>query len=118
VGARDLNFDAFRLAVRTLTSTHAHEDLTDEELLEDFYEIDTNKSGTIGFHEVRLASHLPCSFARGACSLGPLVTPTPVCPQQQTFVLIRCATFAANSSTTRKPSKRKSPTPTCGEKAL
>jgi hypothetical protein len=58
VGARDLNFDAFRLAVRTLTSTHAHEDLTDEELLEDFYEIDTNKSGTIGFHEVRVASHL------------------------------------------------------------
>ena len=51
-GTRELNFDAFRLAVRTLTTTHAHEELTDEELQADFDVIDTNKSGSIGFHEV------------------------------------------------------------------
>ena len=51
-GSKELSFDAFRLAVRTLTMANAKEELTDEGLQEDFDVIDTNNSGTIGFHEV------------------------------------------------------------------
>ena len=51
-GSKELSFDAFRLAVRTLTLANAKEELTDEGLQADFDIIDTNSSGTIGFHEV------------------------------------------------------------------
>jgi hypothetical protein len=52
VDGKELTFESFRLAVRTLTSTHAQEELTDDELEADFNEIDKNGSGTIGFHEL------------------------------------------------------------------
>jgi uncharacterized damage-inducible protein DinB len=48
-----LTFAQFKMACRTFTSANAHEQVTDEKLQEDFEYLDTNKSGTIEFSEVR-----------------------------------------------------------------
>lgn len=53
VGAGDLNFDAFKLAVRTFNSCHDKEELTDDDIGGYFAVMDTNQSGGIGFSEVR-----------------------------------------------------------------
>lgn len=52
IGNRQLNFDAFKLACRTLASTNAKEELRDEQILSDFRMLDENQSQTIGFVEV------------------------------------------------------------------
>jgi hypothetical protein len=52
IGNRQLNFDAFKLACRTLASTNAKEELPDEQILSDFKMLDENQSQTIGFVEV------------------------------------------------------------------
>jgi hypothetical protein len=52
IGNRQLNFDAFKLACRTLASTNAKEELGDEQILSDFKMLDENQSQTIGFVEV------------------------------------------------------------------
>lgn len=55
MGSKQLGFDEFTMAVKTFCETHAHEQLTVDQLQEDFELLDTNKSNTIGFVEV-------CSF--------------------------------------------------------
>lgn len=52
LGGKQLGFDEFKTAVFTFCHTHAHEQLTDEQIQEDFDLLDTNKSDTIGFLEV------------------------------------------------------------------
>ena len=49
---RNLTKESFRLSVRTLTSAFAGEQLTDEEIDEDFVRVDSNNNGSIGFVEV------------------------------------------------------------------
>ncbi len=51
---KQLNMAEFRLACKTLCRAHAHEDLSDEQIAEDFGMLDANNSGSIGFMEVRL----------------------------------------------------------------
>lgn len=53
VGTKQLNFEAFKLACRTLSSANAKEDLSDEQIQADFLLLDGNCSNTIGFTEVR-----------------------------------------------------------------
>jgi len=55
MGSKQLGFEEFTMAVKTFCETHAHEQLTVDQLQEDFDLLDTNKSNTIGFVEV-------CSF--------------------------------------------------------
>lgn len=56
IGNKQLNFEAFKLACRTLASANAKEDLSDEEILSDFHLLDENNSLTIGFIEVMAAT--------------------------------------------------------------
>jgi Ca2+-binding EF-hand superfamily protein len=51
-GKHQLDFEQFRLACTTLTSTHEHENLSDEQIQEDFDMLDANRNGYIGFIEV------------------------------------------------------------------
>lgn len=52
IGNRQLNFEAFKLACRTLTSSNAKEELTDHQIKLDFEMLDGNQSRTVGFFEV------------------------------------------------------------------
>lgn len=51
-GNLKLSFEEFKLAVKTLTSTHEKEVLSDEQLMEDFVKLDHDKSNSLGFVEV------------------------------------------------------------------
>ena len=51
-GNLKLNFEEFRIAVKTLTATHKQEECSDEQLRKDFAEIDFDQSGNLGFAEV------------------------------------------------------------------
>lgn len=51
-GNKQLNFEEFRLACLSLCSTHAGENLTEEQIREDFIALDTNNSDSIQFLEV------------------------------------------------------------------
>jgi hypothetical protein len=53
-GNKQLNKEEFKLACKTLCSTHAHEELSDDQIDTDFNLLDTNQSGSIGFIEVHL----------------------------------------------------------------
>lgn len=53
IGSKQLNFEAFKLACRTLTSSNAKEELSDDQIKSDFFLLDENQSQTIGFIEVR-----------------------------------------------------------------
>ena len=57
-GNKQLNFEEFRLACRSLCSTHAGEELTEEQIREDFVALDNNNSDSIQFLEVRLRRFL------------------------------------------------------------
>ena len=50
--AKKLDIDEFSVAVRCLCAAHEKEELTDEQLLEDFNNLDSNFSGKIGFIQV------------------------------------------------------------------
>ena len=52
LGSKQLGFDEFKTAVFTFCHTHAHETISDDQIIEDFELLDTNKSDTIGFLEV------------------------------------------------------------------
>ena len=62
VGTKQLNFDAFKLACRTLSSANAKEDLSDEQIQADFLLLDANCSNTIGFTEVCSDIFISCFF--------------------------------------------------------
>lgn len=49
---KELNREAFALAVHTFTETHAHEELTREQIDADFDLLDKNMNNSIGFMEV------------------------------------------------------------------
>lgn len=51
-GELQMSFDEFKLAVATLTETHSHEKVSDEQLHADFIAMDTNKSNSLSFVEV------------------------------------------------------------------
>jgi Ca2+-binding EF-hand superfamily protein len=53
VGNKQLNFEEFKLACSTLCSTHAREQISEEQIRQDFVTLDTNNSDSIGFVEVR-----------------------------------------------------------------
>jgi hypothetical protein len=53
VGNEMLSFEEFSLACRTFCRTHAQEELTDEQILDDFGIIDADHSNSIPFIEVR-----------------------------------------------------------------
>ena len=59
IGTKQLNFDSFKLACRTLTSANAKEELTDDQIKSDFVLLDDNCSNTIGFTEVRVCVLTP-----------------------------------------------------------
>lgn len=50
--AQKIDVDEFSVAVRSLCAAHEKEELTDEQLREDFNALDTNFSGKIGFIQV------------------------------------------------------------------
>lgn len=57
-GNLKLTFEEFKLAVKTLTATHEKEELSDEQLMEDFVKLDHDQSNSLGFVEVqRLEYH-------------------------------------------------------------
>ena len=51
-GNMKLNFEEFRLAVKTLTATHEREECSNDQLLKDFKTLDFDCSGNLGFAEV------------------------------------------------------------------
>lgn len=63
IGNKQLNFEAFKLACRTLASANAKEELSDEEILSDFHLLDENDSLTIGFIEVMAVTTFLCRFS-------------------------------------------------------
>lgn len=52
MGTKQLGFDEFKKAIFTFCETHAHEQLTDEQIQEDFELLDINKSDSISFLEL------------------------------------------------------------------
>jgi hypothetical protein len=51
-GNRRINFEQFKLAVKAVTRTNAREELSDEQLIQDFNDIDKKSLGSISFMEV------------------------------------------------------------------
>ena len=58
LGNKQLNFEEFKLACVTLCSTHAGEQLTEEQILADFVALDTNNSNSIQFLEVSYGNYI------------------------------------------------------------
>lgn len=52
-GNNSPSFEEFRLACRSITAAHANEDISDEQLYQDFTILDKNRSNSIAFEEVR-----------------------------------------------------------------
>mmetsp|Transcript_34206 Transcript_34206/g.32607 ORF Transcript_34206/g.32607 Transcript_34206/m.32607 type:complete len:529 (+) Transcript_34206:105-1691(+) len=52
IGTKQLNYESFKLACRTMSSGYAKEELSDEQIRTDFHLLDENQSSTIGFIEV------------------------------------------------------------------
>jgi len=53
-----LSFMEFKLATKTFTAVYGHEDLTDQQIRQDFALLDTNKDGSVSFAEVSYLSKL------------------------------------------------------------
>jgi hypothetical protein len=51
-GNHTLTLEEFKLACRTVSASHCNEDISDSDIEESFYMLDTNKSGSIAFLEV------------------------------------------------------------------
>lgn len=66
-GNLKLTFDEFKLAVKTLTATHEKEELTDEQLMEDFVKLDHDQSNSLGFVEVQYSSWNTAVFSHLNC---------------------------------------------------
>jgi len=69
VGNNKLNFEEFRLASKTFTAAQAHENQTEQQMIDDFRLLDVDDDGYVDFFEV-------CQCQRMQCAYNHNVTPT------------------------------------------
>lgn len=61
MGNMKLSFEEFKLAVKTLTASHANESISEEQLLNDFRDLDKDNSNSLAFVEVSLGISGHCA---------------------------------------------------------
>lgn len=69
VGNNKLNFEEFRLASKTFTAAQAHENQTEQQMIDDFRLLDVDDDGYVDFFEVCQCQQIQCTYNRN-------VTPT------------------------------------------
>lgn len=63
VGNNKLNFEEFRLASMTFTAAQAHENQTEQQMLDDFKLLDVDDDGYVDFFEVCQSQRMQCNVS-------------------------------------------------------